>query len=182
MDLAPGVLLVAEPAILDPNFKRAVILLCEHDDEASFGLTINRPSKLFLPEVLTEPVGLEHQLFLGGPVQPDTLHFLHVYSTEIEEAQPVIDGVGWGGPFDEVAEQIRSGTFDPQGFRFFAGYTGWGAGQLAEELAEGTWIVFPGSREQVFDHPPESLWRELITSLGGEMALLVNFPDEPQLN
>jgi putative transcriptional regulator len=182
MDLHTGALLVAEPAMLDPNFKQAVILLCEHGENGSFGLTINRPSRLHLPEVLTEPLGLDHQLYVGGPVQPDTLHFLHAYGEQIEAALPIVEGVAWGGPFEEIVERIRIGTLEPDGFRFFAGYAGWGPGQLQDEVAEGSWIVLPALREHVFDWPPEQLWRRLVIALGGELALLVNFPDEPQLN
>lgn len=182
MDLAPGVLLVAEPAMIDPNFRRAVILLCEHSDEGSFGLIVNKPTDLHLPEVLTEPLGLENQLFLGGPVQPDTLHFLHSYPEEIPEAQPILNGVAWGGPLEEVTEGIRLGMFDAERFRFFAGYAGWGGGQLEGEIEERSWVVMEADPRHIFDAPPAQLWRRLILGLGGEMALLANYPDEPRLN
>jgi putative transcriptional regulator len=182
MDLAPGVLLVAEPAMLDPNFKRAVILVCDHNDEGTFGLVLNRPTDLHLPEVLVEPVGLDHPVFIGGPVQPDTLHFLHGYADEIAEAVPVAAGIGWGGPFEEVAERIRLGAFDPDLFRFFAGYAGWGTGQLAGEIEDGSWVILPANPATVFGTPPDRLWRELVAGLGGDMALLVNYPDDPRSN
>jgi len=182
MDLAPGALLVAEPAMLDPNFKRAVILVCDHTEAGSFGLVLNRPSDLHLPEVLLEPVGLDHPVFIGGPVQPDTLHFLHAYADEISEAVPVGGGIGWGGPFDEVAEQIRRGAFDPDRFRFFAGYAGWGPDQLAGEVEDNSWILLPSDPTSVFATPPDRLWRSLIGGIGGEMALLVNYPDDPRSN
>lgn len=182
MDLAPGVLLVAEPAMLDPNFKRAVILICDHTPEGSFGLVLNRPTDLHLPEVLMEPVGLDHPVFIGGPVQPDTLHFLHGYADEIADSVPVADGIGWGGPFEEVAQQIRLGQLDPDRFRFFAGYAGWGGGQLEGEIAESSWILLPAEPDTVFGTPPDRLWRNLIISVGGDMALLANYPDDPRSN
>jgi len=182
MEPGPGVLLVAEPAMLDPNFKRAVILLCEHSEEGSFGLIVNRPTNLHLPEVLTEPVGIDNQLYLGGPVQPDTLHFLHGYAAEIPESQPIVDGVAWGGPFEEIAEGVRDGVLDAGRFRFFAGYAGWGAGQLAVEISEQSWITMPARAELIFDWPADELWRRLLIGLGGEMALLANYPDEPRMN
>lgn len=182
MDLRPGALLVAEPAMLDASFKHAVVLLCEHGAEGSFGLVINRPSRVHLPEVLTAPLGLDHQLFVGGPVQPDTLHYLHAYANEIQTSEPIIDGVAWGGSFEEIVEQIRLGTLDPEQFRFFAGYAGWGPGQREREVAEQAWLILPASREHVFAWAPERLWRRLIVGHGGDLALLVNYPDEPQLN
>lgn len=182
MDLAPGALLIAEPAMLDPNFKRAVILLCEHTDEGSFGLVVNKPTHLHLPEVLSEAAGLEHQLYLGGPVQPDTLHFLHTYGLELDASISVFDGVGWGGSFDEVAESIRQGDLEADAFRFFAGYAGWGAGQLADEVVEQTWIVRSAAPGHVFATDPEALWRRLIIEAGGSHALFVNYPDDPRSN
>jgi putative transcriptional regulator len=182
MDLAPGVLLVAEPALLDPNFRRAVILLCAHNDEGSFGLVLNRPTEHHLGEVLTEPVGIDAALFLGGPVQTDTLHYLHPYADEVDEAVAVLDGVGWGGPFEEIVGRVRLGALDAAGFRFFVGYSGWGAGQLAEEVEEGGWLVLPGSAADVFGGDPTALWREVMRGLGGEYALLSNYPDDPQMN
>jgi putative transcriptional regulator len=182
MDLAPGALLIAEPALLDPNFKQTVILLCEHTEEGSFGLVINRRTSLHLPEVLNEPVGLDHPLYLGGPVQPDTLHFLHLHGSAIEATVPVADGIAWGGSFDEVAAHVRTGALDPDGFRFFAGYAGWGAGQLEEEVGERSWLVGRARAEHVFAADPERLWRTLILAHGGDLALYVNYPDDPRTN
>lgn len=182
MDLAPGALLIAEPSMLDPNFRRAVILLCDHNPEGSFGLILNRPTDLQVAEVLVEPIGLDHRLFVGGPVQPDTLHFLHAYPDEIADAVQVADGVAWGGPFDDVAQRITMGALEAARFRFFAGYAGWGAGQLQGEIEEDSWIVVPASRAYVFEHAVESLWRDLILAQGGQTALFVNYPDDPRSN
>jgi putative transcriptional regulator len=182
MDLAPGVLLVAEPALLDPNFRRTVILLCDHNAEGSFGLILNRPTEYHLGEVLAEPPGIDALLYLGGPVQTDTLHYLHPYVDEVDEAVAVLDGVGWGGPFEEIVERVRLGALDADGFRFFIGYSGWGAGQLATEVEEGGWLVLPGSAADVFDGDPSVLWRDVMRGLGGEYALLSNYPDDPRMN
>lgn len=182
MDLSPGALLVAEPALLDPNFRRSVVFLCDHNDEGSFGLILNRATDFHLHEVLSEPIGLEHRLYFGGPVQTDTLHYLHPYADALDEAVPVLDGVGWGGPFEELAERVRLGELDGDAIRFFVGYAGWGEGQLQDEVDDSGWIVLPGSADDVFGHDPAVLWRDLLRSLGGEYALLSNFPDDPQMN
>ncbi len=182
MDLAPGVLLVVEPALLDPTFRRAVVLLCDHTADGSFGLILNRPTEFRLPDVLDEPGGLEHRVYFGGPVQTDTLHYLHPYADEVEHAVPVLDGVGWGGPFEEIVGGVRSGALDGERFRFFVGYAGWGEDQLEAEVAEGGWLVLPASAAQVFGGDPPTLWRELMRSLGGEYALLSTYPDDPRMN
>lgn len=177
-----GVFLIAAPTLLDANFRRAVVLICEHGEEGSFGLIVNRPTDLHLAEVLVEPAGINNRLFLGGPVQPDTLHFLHAYNHSVHESVQVLDELAWGGSFEEAAEQLRQGRLDPNGFRFFAGYAGWGEGQLDGEIGEGSWITVPASADLVLHHPADRLWRDLIISIGGMTALMVNYPDDPQLN
>ncbi|MDX1532490.1 MAG: YqgE/AlgH family protein, partial [Rhodothermales bacterium] len=92
------------------------------------------------------------------------------------------DGVGWGGRFDDVAEGLRQGAFEEEHVRFFAGYAGWGAGQLVEEVDEGSWLVLPGEAAWVFTTEPESLWRDILQGLGGEWALWANMPDDPRMN
>lgn len=184
MDPAPGVLLLAAPALRDPNFRRAVVLLCDHNEAGSFGLVLNRSTDLRLPDVVIAPdvSGLEHILFAGGPVQTDTLHVLHTYEEDFGGALPITPGVSWGGPFETLVEGIRAGTLDPAGFRFFLGYAGWGPGQLAGEIEEGSWTVLPAHAEAVFAEDPAHLWRDLMRSLGGEHALFANFPDDPRMN
>lgn len=182
MTLRAGMLLVAEPAMRDPNFRQTVVLLCQHDADGTFGLVVNRPTIHQLAEVLVEPVGLDHRLFLGGPVQPDTLHFVHGYTDTIEQAIPVAPGLGWGGPFDAVAEAIRLGQLDGSRFRFFVGYAGWEPGQLETEIEQGGWRTVPADGHLVLDADPEALWRSLVLGLGEDWAVLVNFPEEPTLN
>ncbi|MEM6783562.1 MAG: YqgE/AlgH family protein [Bacteroidota bacterium] len=179
--LAPGTVLIAEPALRDPNFRRTVVLLCEHTAEGSFGLVLNRPSGLHLSDVLQAPLGFDADLFQGGPVQLDTLHFLHPYGETIEGALPVLDGVWWGGDFDVALSQIQDAAVDPDTIRFYAGYAGWGPDQLDEEVAQAGWVVRPGHARLVYDSDAY-LWRELVLALGGEYRLLANFPDDPSLN
>ena len=180
--LAAGALLVAEPPMADPNFKRSVILLCEHSFEGSFGLVLNKPSPLQLSEVsgLKLPAGL--QLGIGGPVQPDTMHFLHPFGGEIEGALPIAEGVWWGGNLESLLQGVEEERIDALHARFFLGYSGWGAGQLEEEVEEGGWIVLSATDSLVFAEEDDELWRQILRKLGGEYALLSTFPDNPRLN
>ncbi len=180
--LAAGALLVAEPPMADPNFKRSVILLCEHTDEGSFGLVLNKPSPMQLSEVsgLKLPEGL--QLGVGGPVQPDTLHFLHPFGEEIEGALKVAEDIWWGGDLESLLEGVESQRLDARQARFFLGYSGWGAEQLRDEIDEGGWIVLSATDSLVFAEGDDELWREILRRLGGEYALLSTFPDNPRMN
>ena len=178
----PGCLLVAEPPMPDPNFKRTVILLCEHTMEGSFGLVLNRPAGVRLSEVATVDLPFDAELWQGGPVQPDTLHYVHPYRDSLPGALPVLEGVYWGGEFDALSDGLVSGALDAERVRFFVGYSGWGPGQLDAEFDDGSWIVREATPGVAFAEDDDALWRDILRGMGGEYALLANFPDDPRLN
>jgi len=177
----PGDVLVAEPPMADPNFRRTVILLCEHTTEGSFGLVLNRPTGLSLAQATDEGLPFDAELWMGGPVQPDTLHYLHPYG-DLDGALPVIDDVFWGGDFEALRHGIEDGWLDAERVRFFVGYSGWGSGQLDAEVDENAWIVLTATADLVFADGDDALWRQILRQLGGEYALLSTFPDDPRLN
>lgn len=166
----------------DPHFKRTVVLLCDHTTEGSFGLVLNRPSAYLLTEVADVSLGGEVPVGEGGPVQPETLHFLHPYGDAVDGALPVIDGVWWGGDLPSLLRGVSDERIDSDRIRFFLGYSGWGPGQLDDEVEEGGWIVLNGTESLVFSHSDDQLWRSILRKLGGEYALLSTFPDDPQMN
>lgn len=179
---APGVLLIADPFLKDPNFLRSVVFLCEHQAEGSFGFTLNRPSESTLGELIPELEGHQFPVFIGGPVSMNSLHFLHQYPDLIPGSQEVIKGVWWGGDFDAVKDHILHGRIDQANIRFFAGYSGWGENQLANEIGEKTWLTVQATRKLVFLPDYESIWKEALLTLGGDFKMMVNFPIDPQLN
>lgn len=182
MSPAPGTILIAEPPMADPNFKRTVILLCDHSMEGSFGLVLNRPAPYRLTEVADVPLPIEAHVFNGGPVQTKSLHFVHPYGDVIDNALPVTDDVWWGGDLPSLLQGITEEWVDIERIRFFLGYSGWTEGQLDEEVDEGGWLVLPAADELVFSHSDDELWRDILRQLGGEYALLSTFPDDPRMN
>jgi putative transcriptional regulator len=180
--LATGTLLVAAPILEDPNFRRTVILLCEHGEQGSFGLVLNRPLTLRPGEVFDTLSSVPHAIAYGGPVQPETMHFLHRLGDRLPDSIGVVDDVRWGGDFERLQALLESNPALAGRTRFFMGYAGWGGGQLEEEVAEGAWFMAPGSLGEVFASEPETLWRRVLVRLGGRFALLVNYPDDPRLN
>ena len=178
----PGVLLIAPPVLSDPNFRRTVVLLCEHGDAGSFGLILNRLLTLQLGDVLDSLSGRLEPLWLGGPVQPSTLHFLHRHGGEVEGAVPVFEDVCWGGHFDDVQGLLRRSATAASRLRFFLGYAGWIPGQLEAEIEGGGWILAPAETGFVFPEDADKLWSMVLRSLGGEYALIANFPEDPRLN
>jgi putative transcriptional regulator len=177
---APGQFLVASPHLRDPNFARSVVLLCEHDDDGgSMGLVVNRPSETPLADAL-EGVGATstQRLWQGGPVQRDIVIVLH-HGLDVEGARPVSEAMALGGDAGQLLEALRRGS---TAVRVFAGYSGWGVGQLRRELEEGSWIVCPGSAEVVFDTTPTEMWAHLLRSLGPRYAYLADLPLDPRVN
>ncbi len=177
-----GSLLVAEPFMWDPNFKRTVALLCEnHPENGAFGFVLNRKLEMKLHEAINGIKKFDAPLYYGGPVELDTLHFLHQLE-DLEGAIMVCEGVYWGGNFDAVKRMINNREVKPSDFRFFLGYSGWGTEQLADELKEKSWIVHAAKSKHIFKTPPDELWKQILKEKGGEYTLMVNYPEDPSYN
>lgn len=180
--LSPGILLIAPPALVDPNFTRAVVLLCDHTEEGSFGLIVNRLLDARPGDFIDGVDRYTGTLGLGGPVQTDTLHYLHRHHDLVTDGVPVLDGVAWGGDFEAVKSVVASFGATSSDLRFFLGYAGWGSGQLEAEVDQGGWILSEARPTDIFSTDPTNLWRSVMRRQGGEYALLSNFPDDPRLN
>lgn len=181
MDSTRGQLLIAGPDLLDPNFRRTVVLVVEHNDEGALGLVLNRPSettvRAAVPE-LEELVDLDDQLFIGGPVQPSAVIVLAEFEDATDAALIAFDDVGvlatGSGPDDPVAG-LRRG-------RAFVGHSGWGPGQLDSELERGDWILEPAQNEDAFSSRALDLWPTVLTRKGGSYALVARMPADPSVN
>jgi putative transcriptional regulator len=177
-----GRLLISEPFLPDPNFERTVVLLCEHNEEGSFGFVLNKPSALKLNEVIEDLAGLDALVFVGGPVQQDTLHYLHRNIT-IPNAVDIGSNIYWGGDFEHVMSLSDTRQIMAGDIRFFLGYSGWGPGQLESELEQESWIVCDFVTDQLlFDTEPEIMWRKALDGMGGRFSVYSNYPVDPRLN
>lgn len=179
---ATGVLLIADPFLKDPNFLRTVVFLCEHKEEGSFGFVLNRQYSNTLDELIPELSGHKLTVFYGGPVQQDTIHFLHQYPDIIPGGMEVIKGVYWGGDFDKLVELLKTDSIDTNKIRFFIGYSGWSEGQLSDELKEKSWLTVKATRKLIFHQNHEEIWKDSLKQLGGDYEMMINFPIDPQLN
>lgn len=177
-----GILLIADPFLKDPNFLRTVVLLCEHNEEGSFGFVINRPYGSTLEQLLPDMQGFSLPVFYGGPVQMDTIHFIHQYPDEIPGGQEIMDGVFWGGDFDRAMQLVRSGEADSLRIRFFIGYSGWSENQLDEEIKEKSWLTVNATKKLLFTDNINNTWKDSLKHLGGDYEMMINFPIDPQLN
>ncbi|MGZ8510136.1 MAG: YqgE/AlgH family protein [Chitinophagaceae bacterium] len=178
----PGILLIADPFLKDPNFLRTVVFLCEHREEGSFGFVLNRKYENTLDELIPEVEGFKLPVFYGGPVQMDTIHFLHQYPVDIPGGEEVMKGIYWGGDFTKAVEMIKNGEMDFKKIRFYIGYSGWANGQLDTELKEKSWLTVKANRKLIFQTSAEEIWKESLRHLGGDYEMMIHFPTDPQLN
>jgi putative transcriptional regulator len=184
-----GRLLVATPLLGDPNFRRTVILIVEDEpEEGTLGVVLNRPTEVQVGQVLeswTELVTGPSVVFKGGPVSPNSALALALACGDDEP-------LGWRS-LDGTNLTARIGLVDLEAppellaggitsLRVFAGYAGWGPGQLRSEIEEGAWYVLPGEPTDAFLAEPEQLWPAVLRRQGGEFAIVATYPEDPMLN
>ncbi len=176
-----GQLLIAGPDLLDPNFRRSVILVGEHGEEGAMGVILNRPSPVTVADAvppLAELVGEWELVHVGGPVQPQAIVVLGDFEDAAEAGALVLGSIGFLPGEIETAADIASLTRA----RVFAGYAGWGPRQLEDEIAEGAWILTPAVPEDIFTDDPDHLWSAVLKRKGGAFAVLAMMPPNPSSN
>jgi putative transcriptional regulator len=177
-----GKILISEPFLNDPNFKRTIILLSEHGGEGSVGFVLNRPTEYKLNQVVEDFPEFNSVVYYGGPVQLNTLQFIYRGENVVEGSLEIMPGLYWGGSFDILRTLIEANAVQPEDFRFFIGYSGWDEGQIEDELELKSWIVADSSIENIFSDEPDKLWRETLKGMGKKFAILASFPDNPSVN
>lgn len=179
---ARGRLLVSEPYLPDPYFRRTVVLLCDHNTEGSFGFVLNRRMDLTINDLMEDFPPVQAQVGIGGPVQSGELYYLHTLGKAIEGSTEVVDGVYMGGDYQQLRSILATDPQLSKHIRFFVGYSGWGPEQLQRELGDRSWMVAPADRKRVMDVRVEALWGNTLRSMGRAFAPLANFPEDPALN
>jgi putative transcriptional regulator len=181
MSFLQGQLLIASPALLDPNFARTVVLIAEHDETGAMGIVVNRAGELPVADAapvlgdLVEPGAVVHE---GGPVQQTSIVILAQFADPARAAVPVLGDVGFvagDSDFESLGDELLRA-------RVFAGLAGWGPGQLEAELERDDWIVEPALPDDVFTDDPDGLWSAVLERKGGSFALVARMPPDPSLN
>jgi putative transcriptional regulator len=176
-----GQLLLASPSLRDPNFTRTVVLIGVHSEEGAMGVVLNRPSEVTVGEAapqLEQTVDESERVFVGGPVQPSSIVFLAEFLDPDPAGVLVFGRIGFPAP-DAELDELSQATGR---VRVFAGFAGWGEGQLEAEIAEGDWIAQAALPEDVFTELPERLWGEVLERKGGSYALVARMPPDPSMN
>lgn len=179
-----GMLLVATPQLLDPNFVQSVVLLLDVDDNGALGVVLNRPSVVPVADVLSDWGGVVAEpevLFHGGPVSTEGALAVALLSRADDAPVGFREVYGQLGIVDlDTPVELVDGTIE--GMRIFAGYAGWGATQLVDEIEEGSWYVVPAEAVDVFRVDPDDLWRDVLRRQPGELAWHSTRPLDPDLN
>ena len=178
---APGRFLISEPFMEDEHFQRSVVLLVEHGSNGSFGFVINMELQTVLSDVI-EGISDRSPLLLGGPVQQDSLHYIHRLGNKIPDSRHVYGDLYWGGDFDTIKSLLHTSQIGQQNILFIAGYSGWSTGQLSRELERKSWIVAPESVDQVFAKDRKNLWKMILRGMGSKFQVISNYPTDPRLN
>jgi putative transcriptional regulator len=181
VDSLRGQLLLASPALFDPNFRRSVVLVTEHNEDGAAGLVLNRQSETEVAEAipgLQQLVEEGERVYVGGPVQQEAVLVLAEFDDPSDAAMLVVDDVGFlpgDGDFELLAGTTRRA-------RVFAGYAGWGPGQLESELEESSWIVAPSGGRDLFSEPESDLWGSVLRDKGGVYRVVALMPEDPSAN
>lgn len=182
IELKPGKLLVSEPFLIDSEFHRTVILVCEHTTLGSTGYILNKLIDHDTEFAESESTEDNFPLYYGGPVQQNTLHYIHQLGHLIEGSIEIMDGIFWGGDINTVTELMTQKKISPGQMRFFFGCSGWSADQLMEEIADKVWWVTEATSDIIFDKDLDNMWKKIVKTLGDDYAYMANSPDDPSWN
>ncbi len=176
--------MISDPFLPDTNFERSVVLLCSHkEQDGTFGFILNKVLEVTLADIIKDRDYLpDVPVYLGGPVEQNTLHFIHSVGNKIEGSYEIAPGIFWGGNFEQMLNYVADREISNDEFKFFVGYSGWSSGQLNEEIIQKSWIISSASKSVVFESDEKEMWRNILKNLGGKYKQMSNYPIDPRLN
>ncbi len=177
-----GRILISEPFLMDNYFKRSIILITEYSGEGTVGFVLNKPVNMKVHEMISDFPAINANISLGGPVQTNTLHYVHTLGDIIPNSIRVVENVYWGGEFEVVKKLVESGNLSNDNIRFFLGYSGWQSNQLEDELSENAWVVADISPEDIMRPMNKFNWNKTLNKMGKKYQMWANFPENPQMN
>lgn len=177
-----GKILISEPFLPDTFFNRSIVYLTDHSAEGSVGFILNKKLDLKICDALEGFESWEETLNMGGPVAPDTLHYLHSLGKHIPKSVQVDTNIYWGGDIDIIRELIKKGRVKSSQLRFFLGYSGWSPGQLERELKENSWVIATIQSDIVMTSRGDDTWKKVLRSLRNKYRAWADFPESPDMN
>jgi len=177
-----GKILISEPFLPDTFFNRTIVYLADHNEEGSVGFILNKKLEIKVCDAISGFEGWQEYLSMGGPVAPDTLHYLHRMGDMIPKSVWVDDNIFWGGDIEYIREMIRKGELNTSQIRFFLGYSGWSAGQLERELKENSWVIARVESDIVLNDKINNSWKKVLRGLNSKYRMWADFPESPDMN
>jgi putative transcriptional regulator len=177
-----GKILISEPFLPDTFFNRSIVYLTDHTPQGSVGFILNKKLDLQVGAAIEGFEGWNENLSMGGPVAPDTLHYLHNLGDVIPNSVLVEGNIYWGGDIDTIKELIKTGEINQSQIRFFLGYSGWSAGQLERELKENSWVIAKVNSNIVLNNKNDNIWKRVLRSFKNKYRMWADFPDSPEMN
>jgi putative transcriptional regulator len=177
-----GKILISESFLSDTFFNRSIVYLTDHTPQGSVGFILNKKLDLQLSAAVEGFEGWDENLSMGGPVAPDTLHYLHNLGDLIPNSVLVEGNIFWGGDIDSIREMIKTGKIKQSQIRFFLGYSGWSAGQLERELKENSWVITKVNSNIVLNSRGDDTWKRVLRSFKNKYRMWADFPDSPEMN
>jgi len=179
---ASGRLLIAEPFMDDLHFKRSVILLTEYKSEGAFGFMLNQKLEITINDVMIDFPEFDAPIYMGGPVDPDSLFYIHTKGDLIENSQHIVDNLYWAGNFDQLKTMVKNNQIRPNEIMFFIGYSGWDFTQLAQEIKSESWLISKVGSNPIINLKEKNIWKNTLEKMGGKCATLASFSEDPSLN
>ena len=177
-----GKILISEPFLPDTFFNRSIVYLTDHSSQGSVGFILNKKLDLQVSAAIEGFEGWDENLSLGGPVAPDTLHYLHNLGDLIPKSVLVEGNIFWGGDIDSIRELIKTRKINKSQIRFFLGYSGWSAGQLERELKENSWVIAKVNSNIVLNNGGDDIWKKVLRGFKNKYKMWADFPDSPEMN
>lgn len=178
-----GSILLAEPFANDEYFRRSVVLLCEHNTEGSFGFVLNNYIDLPLDQIAEGGVAVKSKVSIGGPVDTNSLYYIHRFGKLVPNSVPIARGLFLGGDFKSLMDLLKNSPMPEKQARFFLGYSGWSKNQLQSELGNQYWaVVKKWSNDWLIDTEHGDMWKECLNRLGGKYKMFTHFPLNPNNN
>lgn len=177
-----GKVLISEPFLPDTFFNRTIVYLTEHTPEGSVGFILNKRLDIKVSDAISGFEGWNEVLNMGGPVAPDTLHYLHSLGNLVPKSVKIDNDIYWGGDIDSIRHLIRSGSVGQSQIRFFLGYSGWSAGQLEKELKENSWVILKVNNNVIMNSRGVDTWKRVLRSFKNKYRMWADFPESPEMN
>lgn len=177
-----GKILISEPFLPDTFFNRTVVYLADHNADGSVGFILNKKLDIKVCDAISGFEGWDEFLSMGGPVAPDTLHYLHNLGEKIPKSVLVDENIYWGGDIDLIKDLISANELNNNQIRFFLGYSGWSAGQLERELKENSWVIAKINSDIILGNQVDDAWKKVLRGLKKKYRMWADFPDSPDMN